>query len=253
MALSAKSLFLFNLDINTTNNSLDFRAASGGPELQATLITGYYDSTSLAAEIVRAMEEVDSLNSYTVTIDRTTNDGTSNRVTISTSGSYLDLLFGTGSRVGSSVRSILGYTLADKTGATSYESESNMGTILIPALVGYSYTPTTARRKVFGSLNISATGQKEAIVFQIQEFFSVQFKYEPSASMLVTWPSLMNWLIQQRPIEFTPEISNPNSFIQCTLETTPAESKGLGYTMREMLPEFPGLWDTGLMTFRKKV
>jgi hypothetical protein len=102
-------------------------------------------------------------------------------------------------------------------------------------------------------VNISANGDKEAIVFQIQEFWQVQFKYEPASRIASEWQPLMRWMIQQKLIEFTPHITAPTVFYEGTLESTGADGKGLSYKMTEMLPQFPFLFDTGLLTFRKKV
>jgi hypothetical protein len=253
MALTANSLFLYGLQVTESNRSIDFKAASGGPELQATLTLGYYSLTGLLAEVKRAMEEADPANTYTASADRTISSGTQNRVTILTSGSFLSLLFASGTRAASTVAPLLGYTSTDKTGATTYTGSSSAGTVLVSTLVGYNYLPPDMKRKVFGSLNVSATGEKEAIVFQLQQFFQVQFKYEPQATVLLSWAPLIEWMIQQRPLEFTPEITSPSTFIECTLESTSADSKGLAHDWKEMLPNFPFLYDTGVLKFRKKV
>ena len=59
MALTGRSLFLYGFAVTEFNSSIDFRSASLGPVLQATLQVGYYSLSSLADEIVRAMTEVD--------------------------------------------------------------------------------------------------------------------------------------------------------------------------------------------------
>lgn len=253
MALRAKSLFLYGFQITTLNRSIDFKTSAGGTEKNATLTLGYYSLTSLLTEIKRAMEAADPANTYTVTADRTISSGNENRVTIATSGSYLSLLFGSGSRAASSVATLIGFSASDQTGSTTYTGTSTAGTAVVSTLNGYNYLSTVHNKKVFGSLNISATGQKEAIVFQVQEFFQVQFKYEPEAKVASDWEGLMEWMIQQRPLDFTPEITSPNTYYECTLERTTYDGKGLGYQFKEMLPQFPFLYDTGIMTFRKRV
>lgn len=253
MALTARSLLLYGYVIDTTNSSIDFKASIGGPTLLATLTANYYSLTDLMNEIVRAMNAADSSNTYTVTAVRTTSGGTQNRVTIATSGSFLSLLFGSGPRAASSTATLLGYTATDKTGSTSYTGTSTSGTALTSTLTGYNFLDTNQMRKVFGSLNISATGQKEAIVYQIQQFLQVQFKYEPVAKVNLEWTPFMTWAIQQRPWEFTPEITSPNTFYNVTLEKTAGDGKGLGFTIKEMLPDFPFLHDIGLLTLRLKV
>lgn len=252
MALTTKSLFLYGLQVTDDNKSLDFKISGGGDTLQATLQLGYYSLTDLMEEIERAMTEVDDSNTYTVTADRTISGGTENRVTIATSGGFLSLLFGTGPRAATSVAPLIGFALTDRTGSTSYTGTSTAGTALEPTLYGYNYIPPDMKRKVFGSLNISASGLKEAVVFQVQEFFQVQFKFEPQAFVLSDWTDFMTWAMQQRTLEFTPSIASPNTVYNCTLESTSADGKGLAYSFKEMLPEFPFLYDTGLMTFRIK-
>ena len=253
MALTAKSLFLYGLQVTPNNSSIDFKISGGGSELRATLTLGYYSLTDLMAEVKTAMQKADPTHVYTVTADRTLNGGTENRVTITTNGVFLSLLFASGSRAVSSAAGLLGFTATDKTGSTTYTGTLSAGTVLIPTLVGYNYLSTDHSRKVFGSLNISTTGEKEAIVFQVQQFFQVQFKFEPAVKVSSEWTPLLTWMIQQKALEFTPEITSPNTFYVCTLEKSPADGKGLGYTVKEQLPQFPTLYDIGLMTYRKKV
>jgi hypothetical protein len=252
MALKRKSLFLYGFDISSSNRSIDFKAVSGGPVLQATLTAGFYSLSDLMIEVARALNSADPHHTYTTSIDRTFVSGTENRVTITSTSSYFSLLFGTGPRIASSAAPILGYTSTDKTGATFYQSQRTAGTTLQPSMFGYNYLPQEMNQKVFGSLNISASGQKEAIVFQIQRFFQVQFKYEPEARVLNEWYPLMQWMIQQKPLEFTPDLNYPSTVYNCTLEKTKADGKGLGYDFKEMLPQFPFFYDTQLLTFRIK-
>lgn len=251
MALQAKSLFLYGFEVTELNRSIDFVRVGAGPELQATLTLGFYSLTSLATEIVRAMQAVDSINLYTVTIDRSISGGTENRVTIATDGAYLDLLFATGTRAASSVASLIGFPATDQTGSTSYAGTSTAGTALIPTEIGYNYLSPDHMRKINGSVNVSTSGLKEAIVFQIQKFWQAQFKYEPEATVVTDWRDLMTWMIQQRRIEFTPEITSPATFFEGTLESSGADPKGLAYNFKEMLPQFPFFYDVGLMKFRQ--
>ena len=178
MALVAKSLFLYGFTVTELNSSIDFRAVLAETPRQATLRLGYYSLTSLATEIVRAMQEVDNLNTYTVTADRSYSAGTQNRVTISTSGTFLELLFDTGPRADSTIASLIGFPIVDQTGATSYTGTSTAGTALIPTLAGYNYLGADFMRKNFSVVNVSASGRKESIVWQTQKFWQVQFKYE---------------------------------------------------------------------------
>lgn len=252
MALSAPSLFLYGYQITENNRSIDFQIVAFGPEKQATLTVGYYSLGSLLLEVQRALQSVDTLHIYTATANRTISGGTQNRVTISTSGPFLSLLFFTGSRAASTAAPILGYTSTDKTGATSYISQFTSGTALVTNLAGYNYLSPDFMRKNFGSLNVSSSGVKEAVVFSVQKFWQAQFKFIPKATVVAQWTPLMTWMILQKLIEFTPEVSVSSVFYEGTLESSKGEGKGLGFSFTEQLPQFPNLYDTGLMKFRQR-
>lgn len=252
MALKGQSLFLYNLVVTQNNSSLDFQNASMGPYLQATLKLGFYSLSTLLEEIARAMNAVDPSVVYVATANRGFVGGLQNRITIATSGSFLSLGFLSGPRTGSTVAPLLGFLVADYTGATTYQGSSSAGTVLLPTYVGYNFLSPVFMRKNFGSVNVSASGVKEAIVFAIQKFWQVQFKFEPEAKMIAEWQPLMEWMIQQRPIEFTPDVSTPLTFYEGTLEATAGDQQGMAYTFMEMLPSFPFVYDIGLMKFRQR-
>lgn len=232
------------------NRSLDFVAALAGPTKLATLRLGYYSLTGLMTEIERAMNEADPANTYTVTADRTINGGTENRVTISTSGSYLDLLFATGPRTASSCASLIGFS-GDQTGSTSYTGTSSAGVPLIPEYTAYTFLDTTMWRKNFGVTTITASGKKEAIVYQIQKFMTATFKYEPEAKVITEWLDFVDWSIQQKPFDFTPDyVTAPSTVRQVTLDGTGDDGKGMGWRWKEMLPDFPFNYTTGELKFR---
>lgn len=248
MALTSKSLFLYGFQVTEYNRSLDFDA--GDAELKATLRLGFYSLTSLLTEISRAMQAVDPAHRYTATANRNVAGGLENRVSIATNGTTLNLQFATGSRVASSVRTLIGFPGADKTGATSYTGSTTAGTALIPEYVGFNYLPPELFQEKFGSVNISASGIKEAIVFSEQRFWQAEFKYETFQNAVEKWAPFMAWATAQRLVEFTPEISKPNTVYEGTLEKTEQSGSGLGFKMPEMIPNMPGLHRTGLLTFR---
>lgn len=252
MALTSRSLILYGFTVDANNSSLDFQNVALGPTLLATLNFGYYSLTALAQEIVRAMTAVDNTNTYTVMADRTIGGGLQNRVTIQTGGAFLSLLFGSGVRAASSVAPLIGFNASDYTGATTYTGSATAGTALVPTYVGYNYLSPDFMHKVFGAVNVSAIGEKEAIVFNIQKFLQAEFKYETNTKFINEWLPFMDWAIQQRLYEFTPEVSSPGVFYEVTLESTSDDNKGLGFTFREMLPQFPGLYQSGMLKMRQR-
>jgi len=252
MALTARSLIRYGLEVNNFNSSLDFKNSGGGSQINATLRTGFYSLTGLMDEVVRAMNAADPLNTYGYTIDRSFSGGTQNRVTITTSGAFLSLLFGTGTRAITSCATLLGYTATDKTGATSYQSQASSGTTFLSTKIGYTYQSPETTRKIQGTVNISASGEKEAIVFNVMQFLELEFRHEPQADAYTTWANFFTWAIKQRPFEVTPEYDNYSTFYEVTLDSTDYDGKGLGYQMKEMLPEFPFYYRTGKLRMRLK-
>ena len=250
MALQAKSLFLYSIVIDTTNQNIPFKAASLGSELTAVIPIGYYSLSSLATAIKAAMQAADSAHTYTVTVDRTTNSGQENRVTIATSGTFLSLLFSSGTTASSSIRDLMSWGHTDKTGATSYQNSGSTGTALVTTWYGKNYQPPDVFQKNFGSVNVATDGTKEGITWTLQRFIGVQFDYEAQAQVLANWNPLISWMIQQKPFEFTPEISSPTTFYAVTLEKSSDDGKGLGFNMKEMLPNFPFMFSTGPITMR---
>ena len=246
MALKAISSFNYGIEINTYNRSIDYNL--GASEIRATLNLGYYSLTTIAQEIVRAMTEADNSVTYFVVINRNINSGKENRISIGVTGSpFFSLLFSSGTRAASSAASVLGYVGTDKTGLTVYTGQFSCGKIFQSEMMGYNWVSPDMYRTIQGTRSISVSGIKEAIVFQIMKFFSVEFKYERD---LTNWITFFEWAIQQRPLEFTPEISSPSIFHNCTLEKTGQDGNGLGYQIKEMLPSFPNHYQTGNLTFR---
>jgi len=253
MALRSRSLFLYGYEVTPLNQSLDFVGVSAGPTLFATLNLGYYSLTSLLIEIARALNSADPAHLYSASANRTLVGGTQNRITVSSNGAFFSLLFGSGPRTASNCAGLLGFTPSDKTGATTYTGTLTTGQSLISELAAYTFLSIEEFQDVFGSVNISADGTKEAVIFQIQQFFQAQFKQEPEAKVKIQWLNLWTWLIQQRLFEFTLEVTNPTVFYEATLEKSSSNGKGMGFKMIEMLPNFPFYYDTGMMTFRKNI
>lgn len=249
MALRNKSLFLYGFTVDSSNNSLDF-AINGGSTRLGTLKYGYYTLNSLMTEVKRALEEQAAGFTFDYEIDRSIAGGLQNRVKISISSGTLTLRFGSGPRKSSSCASLIGFNPLNVTGAELW-SNFTAGTTLLSEREGYTYLSPDLMRRVRGSVNISASGIKESIVYEVQQFSQVEFRYEPEAKAQTQWRALFDWMIQQRPIELTPDYTLSSEVIEATLEKTSADQNGLAYTLTEMLPDFPFFYRTGLITFRK--
>lgn len=255
MALRNSSLFNYGIQITATNQFISFGTNGGEtpPSARtAVLNLGFYSLTSLGIEVVRAMTAADPLHFYAVTINRAVAGGLQNRITISTTNTFLSIFFSTGNP--SNPAALLGFNTADYTGAASYTGSTSAGTAFVPNstflntfVTGYSFLSPVAMQKNFGALNITASGLKEAIVFSLQSFWQVQFKYIVESSLQSQWLPLVQWLVQQREIEFTPDVTNPSVFYPGTLEDP---NKGLEFNFTEMLPDYPFIYQTALLKFR---
>lgn len=250
MALRDKSLFLYGFTIDDSNQNLPFKISGGGLELNAVIPASNYTLSTLLAAIKLAMETVDTTNTYTVTAVRTTSGNLQNRITIATSGAFLSLLFSTGSTAATSVRTVISFGATDRTGATTYTNSLTSGTALQTSWYANNYQPPLSYQRMIGNLSVSANGQKEMVYWSTQYFITCEFKWESQAYVLANWSLLIDWMIKQKPFEFTPETNVPNTFYSVTLEKAAADGKGIGFMMKEMLPNFPFWYTTGMMEFR---
>lgn len=250
MALQDKSLFLYGFTVTPTNQYIPFLNVNAGTEIDAIVPTGQYTLATLCTAISAAMNAADTANTYTCTAARTFGSNLQNRITISTSGAFLTLLWGTSSFSAASIRDLISFGHSNLTGSTSYTNSLSSGTAVATSWYGFNYQPPSVNLKTIGSVNISANGTKETVSWSVQQFIEVEYKYEAQAYVLATWQPLAAWMAQGMPFDFTPQINQPPTFYSCTLEKSPGDSKGLGFMMKEMAPDFPFEYTTGQLQFR---
>jgi hypothetical protein len=101
-----------SFDIDATNNKIDLRESSGGPVITATVASGQFSPDALATALKTALEAV-SVDTFTVSYSTSTG-----KWTISSSGTYLDLLFSTGPNAAN--KAPIGFGSNDYTGALTY-------------------------------------------------------------------------------------------------------------------------------------
>lgn len=244
MALRNPSLFLYNFTIDSTNQYITF--VNSTTTLTATITLGFYSLNGLGTAIVAALQAQDPVNVYSFSVNRDIMGGTQNRFTLTSSDTVFSLLFSSGNP--SNPASLIGFTSTDFTGATTYTGNSTCGTSLIPNQLAYNYLGPDMMRKNFGAVNVSASGLKESITFSLQKFFQMEFRYIPEATLTSEWTVLIDWMISQKELEFTPDISDPSVFYVCTLEEP---NKGLEINFAEMLPDFPFQYKTPVFKFRQ--
>lgn len=254
MALSTFSIFYKTIEIDSTNNLLNF--SEGGPEITATITAGLYSPTDLATAIQTAMNVVGGLT-YSITFNRSTRT-----ITIS-AGSNFELLASSGSQVASGPWVIMGYSATDLTGASSYTGDSEAGEEYRNQFILQDYiAPGNLIEKVDESVNESTSGQIEVISFGDRQFLDMTFRFITNLPMdgkviknnpngVSQAQSFFQSIILRGDFEFMPDIDDRNTFYKVKLENTPTSRVGTGYLLKEMTAQsLPGFYEIGPVRLR---
>lgn len=248
MADFVKCTLNYRLEVTSSNRSLDFKSSPGGPEKQATLKSGLYSLTTLAREVSRAMTQADGgANTYTVTVDRTIGGGLQNRITISSSGAFLSLLFASGTRTASNCASLLGFNVADRTGGTSYSGNFSAGKIIVPTYPPFDLQPVGTIHDAKRSINETVNGLVEIVSFATFRNFEFKIKFiKENSQEYFDFQDFNLWLLRGGPVEFTPQVTAPDEYstgIPINVKT-PIE-------LTRMLPSHYDYFETPKYTFRE--
>ena len=247
------SVFYYGHTITSENFSLDFDEGSG--EIQASLSIGDYGLTELLVEVKTQMDAVGG-QPYTVAVDRDTRI-----VTISASSNF-DLLVDSGSRVGTSVFGLLGFT-TDQTGANTYKAALPSGSAYFLQYPLQNYVSFDDwKESIDPSVSKSSAGNVQTVSFGVSQFMEGDFKFindynQPKVSPLESNPTgvqdvrtFLDFAIQKRKLEFLYDRSQVGVFTTCILESSPESSSGTAYKLKENR-KAAGFFDTGALTFRK--
>lgn len=239
--------------VTSDNVYLDFDEGSG--EITATLNPGKYSLVDFAAEIKRALDNEGTLT-YTVTIDRTIP-----ALTISATGTF-SLLVSTGSHFGQSVFSLAGFTGANRTGFATYTG-AQTGTIYKNQFKLQNYvTSEDLQSSIDASINEAANGNLEVVTFGTKSRVEFNLRLITNLTMdgllIKNNPTgveearqLMQYLVTKAPIEIMYDEDNEGTFETLILDSTPEDSKGTGYRLRELYDRnLPNFYETGVLKFR---
>lgn len=260
MTINTKSAFIYDFVIDSESTFLNFDEGIG--ELTAELDPGSYSMTDMATEVARAMNLVGTLE-YTVTVDRAT------RVFTISSTATFDLLTNSGSNVGLSGWSVIGFdTTSDKTGASSYDGDNSAGKLFKPQIELQEYVSFNDWQGfASSSVNESASGETEIYSLGSRLFseFNIRFQNNGLAGgkgNSIDFDSLgvdnlrdfMSFAITKGPIEFMEDRSDLNTLTATMiLERTPASSNGTEFKLRELVNQnLVGYFDSGKLKFRKR-
>lgn len=255
MALSTFSCFYYGFEITADNNIINFDEGSG--ELSAELEVGSYTLTTILPVIETAMNTAGALT-YTATVNRAT------RVITISAGSNFSLLTTSGSQIGTSPFSLLGFSGADKTGFSTYSGTAAAGSIYEPQFRLQNYIPPENwTGAALATVNKSASGRVEVVKFGNESFMQCDIKYitnviqadneiiKSNASGVDNLLDFMNYCITKGPLEFMPDISDRSDYITLILESTPESKDGVAFKLNELYDKgLPGWFDTGTLKFR---
>ncbi len=255
MSINTHSKFYFGYDVDQNNGSLDF--SEGGGEIQATVPVGSYTMTEFAAEVQAALNQVGG-QTYTVTVDRN-----NRRLTISAAGTF-ELLITTGTRIGTTVYTLAGFTGADLTGAITYTGNGASGSQYSTQFILQDFIPTTDfQRASEASVNRSVSGQVEVIQFGLEKFMEANFRWitdiaigggspiRNRATGVADFRTFLQFLTTKAPFEFMVDENDSATFEKMILESSPGEREGIGYKLKELTNlGLPGFFESRVLKFR---
>lgn len=255
-SLKTFSSFYYGFDVNTQNLYLNFKEA--GAEISAPVAVGSYTLTQMAEAIQNTLNTYGFSNTYTVTVDRVTRI-----ITIAATGTF-QLLPVTGTQASNSVLPLIGFT-TDRTGGTSYAGNTAAGSKYEPPFRLQSYVPIEHwTGAALATVNKAASGRVEVVKFGNESFMQANIMYVNDYDQIVNnilksdpngVDNLLEFLkygITKGPMEFMPDIDDPDFFYELILESTPDNKDGVSFRLNEMYDKgMPGWYETGILKFRQ--
>lgn len=256
--INTHSKFYFNYAVTADNQSLDFDEGDG--EVHANVAVGTYSLTDLLDAVATAMNDA-GVNTYAVSVNRSTRI-----ISIESEGEEeFDLLVSSGTRVGSSVWSVIGFTGADRTGENTYAGNLAAGDEYKTQFMLQDYVPTEHKIGASdGVVNKAASGRVEVFRFGEERFMMCELKWVTDAVMptghsirndqngVSKLQEFMAYLITKGPVEFMPDEDTVSTFETLILESTEKDKNGIAFELKELYGKgLPGVYESGKLTFRK--
>lgn len=254
MAIDTFSVFYYGHNIDRNNRFLNID--EGGGEISVEIAVGSYTLSEFAAAVQSSLNSAGS-NEYTVTVDRT-----SRRLTVAADAAF-DLLVSSGSQLGQSAWSLLGFSGADRTGLLSYEGNLASGFEYRPQFKLQDYVDSEINSQGISTvINKTSEGAIEVVSFGREQFFEMNIRYitnlpqdgkviRNNPNGVLDAVSFMEDATRKRRMEFMKDVDDRNTFAKVILESTPDSREGIGYKLRERISDsLRDYYDTGLLTFR---
>ena len=253
--LKTFSKFYYGFEVTTENLYLDF--SEGGSEISAEVTVGSFTLEQMAAEVALALNTYGSLM-YSATVDRDTR-----MMTITADGDF-ELYPVTGSHSTTTIAQLIGFT-TDRSGDDTYTGDTVAGSEYLPQFRLQSYVPLEHwTGAALATVNKSASGRVEVVKFGNESFMQANITYITDTPQLDEniirsntdgvddVLSFLNYAISKGPMEFMPDVDNPDLFYNLILESTTDSKDGVSFKLNEMYDKgLPGFYDTGVLKFRQ--
>ena len=252
--IDTKPLFYYGIEIKESNSWLDYQEGAG-PIKSVQLNLGNYTPSTFAIEIARAMTGGSTLT-YSASLNRTTRI-----ITISTTSNF-KLLQSTGPHSADGVWNELSFG-GDTALGLLHACVSAVGDEWRPQFLPQDWVPFEHNVSAVDGVRKEATsGAVETVSFGSKEVMEMNFTF--ITNRFVDGPfdndsqgvekalSFLRYATTSADLEFMQDRDNPDNFVMSILESTPENSNGLGFKLKELYGKgLPMFYETGLLKFRK--
>lgn len=248
------SQFYYGTNVDRNSRFLNFDEGSG--ELSAEIPVTSYTLSELATAVQSALNSA-GVDTYTVTVDRA-----SRTFTISSDGTF-SLLVSSGSQVGQSIFSLIGFTGADRATAASHTGDSSSGSVYKPQFKLQSYVDKDIfQQGVSTVVNKTTEGAVETVTFGTERFYEMDIKFITDLPMdgkvirnnpqgLADAIAFMQDISEKNRFEFMPDENDADTFSKVILESAPGFSQGTGFKLRELFNQnLRDIYETGILKMR---
>jgi len=254
MALKTRSVFYYGHTITLTNKYLDINEGTG--VISVEIPEGSYTPTKFCSVVSTAVNAV-ATNTWSFTFNRT------NRTITITVNVASSILGSTGPNVANSVMNLLGLGLNDYGPFNSLTSGPS-GYEYSPQFLLQSYLPSSHTKKLVSSVVTKSASGKSVTVQSFGEQRMVKFNItyitnivQPIGSVIASSPSgvedavaFLEYATSKSPIEAMYDGGDRLTFESIMLETTQADSSGVGFEMIELYDRgLPYYYETGLLVW----
>lgn len=258
--LPPRSLFYFGFEVTKDNNLLDFTESTSPLVNRVAVLTPkYYSPTEFALEVSRALT-IAGTQSYSVIFNRTL------RSFDYSAGVSFTFKSNTGANASIGPWALMGIDTSSDPSGTSFSGFNDTGYAYRPQFPLLNYVPSeNIQDAVEATISETGSGVIEVVRFGNKNLMECQISFINNHC----WPSnsyieqnltgyedallFMREIVKKGHIEFMRDRTDVSNFETFVLESTPQNSKGLGFRLTEEFNFGEGIYTTGRLVFRKVV